>query len=313
MNTRMLSGGIAALALLLTVVFPAWPQEPRTDKWLSRPVDEKTLGAYAEFFEYDRNLPFDPQILNQKETEGVQLEHFSFQSTPGERVFGNLSAPSGRNPREFPAVVLLHGGAAPGKDAPRYVALTELLTRGGFIVLAIDMKYFGERTSGVLTKFTEVEKHEQLYNQPSLYLSWVIQVVKDVGRSIDYLVAEKGVNPKRIGFIGVSRGAEVGFIAVAVEKRLSPAVFLYGGHFDGLEKEHLAAACPANYIGRIAPRPLLMVNGERDTDYDMETQVKPLFSLAKSPKQIMWLPGGHSSYADKDLSAIMEWLHAHLK
>jgi dienelactone hydrolase len=276
-------------------------------------MDEKTLHAFAEFFAYDRNLPFEPQILNQKETEGVTLEHISFQSTAGERVFANFFAPTGGNSRELPAILLLHGGAAAGKDAPRYIALSEMLARAGFVVLAIDMKHFGERSSGLLKIFTEAEKHEMLYNQPSLYLSWVIQVVKDVGRSIDYLIAEKGVNPKRIGFLGVSRGAEVGFIAVAVEKRLSPAVFLFGGHFDGLENEHSAAACPANYIGRIAPRPLLMINGEHDADYDMETQVKPLFSLAKSPKQIIWLPGGHGSYADKDLSAIMEWLHVHLK
>ncbi len=313
MNTETPSVRIGTVIVLLALALCAWSQEPRTDEWFSRPVDEKTFRAYAEFFAYDRNLPLDPQILSQKDAEGVHLEHFSFQSTPGERVFGNFSAPTGGNPRELPAVILLHGGASLGKDGPRYIALSDLLARAGFIVLAIDMKHFGERTSGLLKTFTEAEKHDMLYNQPSLYLSWVIQVVKDLGRSIDFLVVEKGVNPKRVGFLGVSRGAEVGFIAVAVEKRLSPAVFLHGGHFDALEKSHLAAACPANYIGRIAPRSFLMVNGERDADYDMETQVKPLFALARSPKQSMWLPGGHSSYSDKDLSEIVAWLHAHLK
>jgi dienelactone hydrolase len=302
--------------LILAILFLgqcAIAQEVRKDEWLARPVDERTFRTYLEFFTYDSDLPFDAQTLDVKESEGVRREHFSFQSTPGERVFANLYSVTGANLRELPSLILLHGGAAGGKDSPRYTALSASLVRAGFVVLAIDMKHFGERATGLLKTFTEEEKHERLYNQPSLYLSWVVQVVKDVGRSIDYLVSQKGANPRRIGFFGSSRGAEVGFIVAAVEKRLSPVLGFYGGHFDGLEKAHLAAACPANYIGRISPRPLLMVNGDRDTDYDRETQVQPLFNLARPPKQILWLKGGHVFYTDSDLSAMIDWLQTNSK
>ena len=42
--------------------------------------------------------------------------------------------------------------------------------------------------SDLLVDFTESEKHEKLYNQESQYLAFVIQTVKDVGRSYDLLV-----------------------------------------------------------------------------------------------------------------------------
>lgn len=314
MDRGTATGRIRVLALaILCAGQCATAQEARRDEWLSRPVDERTFRTYLEFFTYDTALPFEAQTLDVKENEGVQKEHFSFQSTSGERVFANLYSVTGGNLRELPSLILLHGGAAGGKDSPRYTALSELLVRAGFVVLAIDLKHFGERGTGLLKTYTEEEKHERLYNQPSLYLSWVVQVVKDVGRAIDYLVAQRGANPRRIGFFGTSRGAEVGFIVAAVEKRLSPVLSFYGGHFDGLEKGHLAAACPANYIGRISPRPLLMVNGDRDTDYDRETQVQPLYNLAKPPKQILWLKGGHVFYTDNDLSAMIDWLQTNSK
>lgn len=38
-----------------------------------------------------------------------------------------------------------------------------------------------------------------------------------------------------------------------VDRRLAAVAAIYGGHFDRAEREHRAAACPANCIGRISP------------------------------------------------------------
>jgi formylglycine-generating enzyme required for sulfatase activity len=83
-------------------------------------------------------------------------------------------------------------------------------------------------------------------------------------------------------------------IAGGADRRLAAVIILNGGHFDALEREHLPAACPANYIGRISPRPLLMLHGKYDTDHVPETSVEPLYRLAKSPKQILWSESGHA-------------------
>lgn len=105
----------------------------------------------------------------------------------------------------------------------------------------------------------------------------------------------------------------MGAVVGGIEHRLAATALLYGGHFDALETGHLPAACPANYIGRISPRPLLMVNATQDTDFIRETSVLPLYALAKSPKKIVWTEGGHGVLTDEARSQILQWLQENIK
>lgn len=296
-----------------TMALPATAQTQGTaDAWLVRPVDDQTFQTYLDFFAYDKKLPFDLRVLDTEEKEGVRKEHLAFQSTRGVRVFANFYRPVA-TARKGPAVILLHGGVPAGKENPAVTQFGPLLTRGGWSVLAIDMQHFGERSTDLLTTFTDPEKHERLYNQPPAYLAWVTQTVKDVSRSFDLLVEQRDVDPKRIALVGFSRGAIVGTIAGGADRRLAAVALLYGGHFDALEREHLPAACPANYIGRISPRPLLMINGTRDTDMIKETSVEPLQRLAKQPKQILWAETGHQGPSEEQRSSFLRWLQENVK
>jgi len=300
---------------LLTVSNQATPVAPRpTDQWLSKPVDDKTFRTYLDFFQYDQRLPFNARVLDSDSAlPGIRREHLVFDSTAGVQVFGRLYRPQDARPNA-PSAIMLHGGAAPGKDNPAVPVNAQFLARAGWTVLAIDMMYFGERRTDLLTTFTEEEKHERLYNQRSSYLAWVTQTVKDVGRSLDFLVQEHKVDPTRIVLIGFSRGAIVGTIAAAVDQRLRSVALLYGAHFDALEREHLPAACNANYIGRISPRPLLAINGTHDMDHIKGTSVEPLLKLAKPPREIIWADTGHQSALTDELRATMlQWLQKTVK
>jgi dienelactone hydrolase len=283
------------------------------DQWLTRPIDDQTFKTYLDFFAYDRKLPLETKIAKVDEEQGLRKERLSFQSTPGVRVTAMfLQAPvaAGTKP---PALILLHGGGGPGKDATGPARFAELLSRAGWSVLSLDLQYFGERSTTLLTTFSEQEKHDKLYNQPSVYLAWITQSVKDISRAIDFIVEQRGVDPRRIGIVGISRGAIVESIAAGVDRRLSSVLMVYGGHFDALENNHLAAACPANYIGRIAPRPLLMINGTQDSDMIKDRAVEPLFKLARQPKQIIWSDGGHMFMTEEHRAALIQWLREHQK
>ena len=290
-------------------------QEPaRGDQWLSHPVDDHTFRTFLDFFTYDHQTPFATQTLDSVEQEGVRREHVSFQSTLGIRVTGYFYRTVAPGARGGAAVVLLHGGSAPGKDVPYTAAVAQLLGRAGFDVLSIDMPYFGERRTDLFTTFTEQEKHDRLYNQPPAYLAWVTQIVKDVGRSLDWLVAERAVDPRRIGIVGISRGAVEAVIAAGADARFAALVMIYGGHFDALETSHLAAACPANYIGHISPRPILMINGTRDNDFVRESSVAPLYRLARAPKEILWAEGGHQGVpTEEQQTGMLQWMRERLR
>jgi dienelactone hydrolase len=288
-------------------------EEKPVCEWLKKPVDDSTFKAYLEFFAYDKALPFETQSLDIEEHEGVRKEHLSFLITPGERMYANLYSAVSPSTEKEPALIYIHGGVGMGKDVPRFDVVARLFARAGWKILFIDMKFFGERRTDFLKTHSEEEKHEKLYNNPPAYLTWVIQTVKDVRRSVDFLIDERNVDLERIGLIGFSRGAVVGTVAAGVEKRLSPIVLLYGGHFDLLEREHKGPACPANYIGRISPRPILMINGIRDADFIKETSVDPMYKLARQPKKIIWVDGGHAAMTDEARSEMLDWLRENSK
>ena len=305
---------VALLSLVALVLQSTAAQSPPPDRWLSKPVDDRTFETYLDFFRYDSQLAFNTRVLDSDVSlPGIRKEHLVFESTPGVQVYARLHRPQNTRPNS-PSAIILHGGGPRAKDSPAVELNSQFLARAGWNVLAIDMLYFGERRTDLLTTFTEQEKHERLYNQPSSYLAWVTQTVKDVGRSFDLLVREQRVDPNRIVLIGLSRGAIVAPIAAAADRRLRSVALLYGAHFDALEREHLPAACNANYIGRISPRPLLAINGLHDMDHIKDTSVEPLLKLAKPPREIIWADTGHQSVLTDELrTRLLQWLQNTVK
>ncbi len=305
---RALMQAVTVLAIAAT----AQAQDRPTDEWLTHPVDRATFNAYLEFYTYSESIPFATTVGETRSDEGVRTEHLTFQSTPGMRVTALLYHPSGIDITTAPAVVFLHGGGGRGKDFGGYVRLNQFLARAGITVFAIDMLHYGERADGLFTNFGEIEKHERLYNDNARYLEWMQQTVKDVGRAFDFLVAERGVDASRIGLVGSSRGAVVATIAGAADQRLGAVVLLHGGHFDFFEDGHRAAACPANYIGRINPRPLFILSAENDQDFLPETSIRPMHRLAGNQATVRWTPQGHGSFTDDDRAALAEWIRGKL-
>jgi len=85
---------------------------------------------------------------------------------------------------------------------------------------------------------------------------------EDLGRTIDYLETRDDVDARRLGWFGVSMGADTMVPLLAVEKRIGAAVLYSGG---ATLSRSPASERPYNYFPRVT-QPVLMLNGRWDID-----------------------------------------------
>jgi dienelactone hydrolase len=266
-------------------------------------LQRENIQNRAEFLKLiDRpRAPLAPEAQESGSTDGLTQTHFTFAADAEQRVPGILvkqTKSSGRRP----VVVALHGT---GGNKEGQLALLKELAGLGFIGVAIDGRYHGERTKAgkgsaeysesILRAYRTGREHPFLYD-----------TVWDVLRLIDYLETREDVDAKRIGLIGFSKGGMETYLAAAVDPRVAVAVPCIGvqsfrwalennswqsrvetfqAAVNGASKDAGIAEISADFVRKfydrvvpgihkefdgpemlplIAPRPLLVINGDSD-------------------------------------------------
>ncbi len=259
-----------------------------------------TREAFLKMIDRPR-VPLAPEFAAVPSDDGLVHQKFSYASESGERVPGILVEPSGPLANR-PVVIVLHGtGGAKEK------MLTDMvpLAKAGFVTLAIDGRYHGERAgsgkgtesynAAIARAFHTGEGHPLYYD-----------TVWDVLRLIDTVETLPGVDASRIGLVGFSKGGIECYLAAAADPRIAVAVPCIGmqsfrweldhndwevrvgtfkASFDAAAKESGVTHPTADFVRKfydrvipgiygpydgpvmiqlIAPRPLLVINGELD-------------------------------------------------
>src|SRR5438876_8990189 len=158
--------------------------------------------------------PLDPQLRPAGTARGLTATHFTFAADAEERVPGIVIRPE-KSAGRRPAVIVLHGT---GDSKEGMLDLAGELAARGFVAVAIDGRYHGERTKSgydeaILRAYKTGKEHPFLYD-----------TVWDVMRLIDYLETRDDVDPKRIGLIGFSKGGSETYLAAAADPRIAVAV-----------------------------------------------------------------------------------------
>jgi eukaryotic-like serine/threonine-protein kinase len=134
---------------------------------------------------------------------------------------------------------------------------------------------------------------------------------QDLGRALDYLATRDDIDIGRLGWFGVSWGAQAAIPMLAVEKRFRAAVLDGGGIYliDGPPAEQFY-----NYLPRIT-QPVLMLNGRWDIDVPLETQ-KRFLELLGTPadqKKHVLFDAGHGQLPHNQLvRATLDWYDTYL-
>jgi dienelactone hydrolase len=263
----------------------------------------ETRAAYLAVIDRPR-VAAKPELAEQPAVEGLKKYHLWYSADAAERVPGYLLLPDAKSfkgPR--PVVIALHGTGGNKDDMAKLVLEA---ARAGFIGVAIDGRFHGERTragrgaaeydAAIVQAFKSGQGHPFFYDT-----TW------DVMRLVDYLVTRKDVDAARIGLTGISKGGIETYLTAAADPRIAVAVPYIGvqsfrwalqngqwrARIATIQEAFDAAAAHAGKPGNadfvrefyarvvpgidgpfdgpqmlklIAPRPLLVVNADSDAN-----------------------------------------------
>jgi dienelactone hydrolase len=271
-----------------------------------QPVDNRTFAQFARQFVYDR-APLDARIDDVVDGEDWRLESVSINAAyNGERLPIHVFLPRHGTPPYQP-VVLFPGSAMffISRFDPRWIAdyrdYSFVIKSGRALVLPTYKSTF-ERQDGL---------HSDSPNESVAYKDHVIMWVKDFSRTLDYLETRQDLRPERIAFLGASWGGFMGGIVPAVEQRVRVVVLNVGGM---VMERSLPEVDQINYLPRIR-QPVLMLNGEYDNYFPVETAQKPMFRLLGTQpddKKMIVYPSGHLVPRVEFMKETLAWLDRYL-
>jgi dienelactone hydrolase len=266
-----------------------------------------------------------PEVIRREDRGDYVQEYLSFQTTPDLRVPAYVLIPK-KAKLPAPGLVVLHchGGAYVwGKDKVveaegEHPSLTEFkqqlyegksiateLVRRGYVVITIDMFYWGERrmlleedppsyrdprrmTRDEIVAFNRRSQQGEQLVARSLFtagITWPGVMLWDDIRTLDYLASRPEVDPRRLGCVGLSVGGYRSFVLSALDPRIKVAVAVgWMSSFASHIRRHVISSIGLTFhiaglyryldfpdlAALIAPRSVLVINGSRDALFPPE-------------------------------------------
>ena len=270
-----------------------------------KPASDETFRYYRSLYAYDRT-PLSATIeFSDSSSPEWTVQKIAFRTAYGsERMAGYLFLPRhSRGP--FQTVVFFPGSEALFMRLAKPTWMTkdfDFILRDGRAVFYPVYKSTFERGDGLKTDVPAAT---------SAYRDHVIMWVKDFSRAIDYLETRKDIDCAKLAYYGVSWGGVMGGIVPAIETRIRVVVLYVAGL--SLERS-LAEVDALNYVSRVR-QPVLMLNGQYDHYFPVQTSMKPMFDLlgtAPAQKEYYLYPTGHAVPRTQLIAKTLAWLDRYL-
>lgn len=268
---------------------------------LLAPSSARAQGGNAQAVNLDQVLTYqakpEVKVVGSEQKPGVRIDDVTFPAVAGgEPVQAYVVRPeSGAGP--FPGVLFVHWFEPRSSTSNRtqFLAEAEELARRGTVSLLVSTFWSSPER---YRKRTWQSDYENSVNQ-----------VKDLRRALDVLLAQPGVDPQRIGYVGHDYGAMFGTVVAAVDPRPKAYVLIAGtsrfsdwylfGSSTGVPKgedrekflAQLAPIEPVNVIGK-AKATLFFQLGEED-QYTPRKEFIDVYLAAPETKRIATYKSDH--------------------
>jgi dienelactone hydrolase len=157
-------------------------------------------------------------------TDSVLIEKGFFYSEATEKVPVLIYKPVLKEQKKYPVVICLHGT---GGSMDGMKKLLYQFSQAGFMAVAIDGRYHGERGKEIMGYKTYVEAITQAWQNKDTVKQqhpFFFDTVYDIWKLMDYLFTRPDTDTNRIGMMGISKGGIETWMAAAVDKRIKVAV-----------------------------------------------------------------------------------------
>lgn len=277
---------------------------PFRDYGAETPVDDPQFAIFRRMYDYDRG-PLEPEIESADTTDAWIRQRVTFNAAyGGDRVIAHVFLPRRTPPPHqtviyFPGSLGFQGGTS---DPPQDVAIADFIVRSGRALIRPILKSTFER------------QDDRTHDQPDMsidYRDHVVMWVKDIRRSVDYAEERADLQTEPLGYYGVSWGGRLGGLVVPIETRFDAAVL----YVAGLKFQHsLPEADPWHFLPRFTV-PVLMLNGQYDNFFPLETSQKPMFRALGTPpqhKRHIVDEGGHFVPRSRLVQETLDWFDRYL-
>jgi eukaryotic-like serine/threonine-protein kinase len=274
-----------------------------------KPVSESEFAIFRGLYEYEKHAP----AAVVEATDG--FEHWVREKVAfdlpygGERGGAYLFLPRNAQRPLQTVIYWPHAGftALKSIDDEFMTTLDFLVRSGRAVAVPIFKGTLHRNPTGAVTGETTVGGDIGALAFRDLQIEWV----KDLSRTIDYLQTRDDLNVEKLAFYGLSWGSFAAPIALAVEPRIKTAVLNVGGFWNGRFRREVD---PLNFAPRVRV-PVLMINGEHDIVFPLETAQKPLFDLlgtAPAHKRHYTSPASHVVPRNELIKETLDWLDRYL-
>jgi dienelactone hydrolase len=274
------------------------------------PVSDEVFQVYARQFDYDeKDLNATVEFRDETAEDWIQ-EKVSFDAAyGGERVTAYLFLPRGVDP-PYQTVIYVPGSTSlymsTSEDMEEYFEFSQylsyLVVDGRAVLYPVYKGTFERKDKDLLLIHDRGGSHA--------HRDFMIEVVKDFRRSVDYLETRPDIDAQKLAYVGMSWGGRIAPLILAVEDRIKVAALILGG----TRALGLPEINEVNYIPRVKI-PVLMLNGRYDLIFPYEVEVKPMYDLLGTPeedkKQIVF-ETGHFVPRLEMARDIMSWLDRYL-
>jgi dienelactone hydrolase len=246
-------------------------------------VSDEIFESYRALYQYDEaDLNAKVETRDDAHSEWV-MEKVSFRAAYGnERVPAYLFLPNNFLP-PFQVVVYFPGAGAVihesssdnmGERRQFKDNLAFLVKNGRAVLFPI---YKGTYDRGDPSIYTELHMGGGYASR-----DYLVQIIKDFRRAIDYLETRPEIDRGKIAYYGFSWGGWLGAIIPAVDDRIAASVLNMAGLRPDRPRPEID---PFNYITRVEI-PTLVMNGKYDAmAFPQETSAVPFYNLLGTPAE----------------------------